>query len=470
MTIADLMQVLRKHLIAAVAAFVVVVAAVAAFTFLSPAKYTATAELFAAYAAQSNSLQNSSEMSSGASYLSTQIKTYPQLVKTQAVLQPVIDELGLDTSVADLATTVTATNPTDTFMVDISVEARDAGQSASIANAVAKNLARQISSSLYTDSTGKSPITLSVVQKAQTPLSPSSPKVVLYLAAGFVLAVIVAIGVALLKDVLNTKVDNLDDTRELTGASSLGVVPQDPLLGQLRPAVISQPDGAESEEFRRICTNISFLNLHSKEGGQLLVISSTQPGEGKTTMAVNVAAALAEEGKSVLLIDADLRHPSVARKIGVEGHVGLSHVLSGQALPRDVVQKYWKPKFHVLPAGKRPANPSILLNSTIMREVVEQALLQYDDVILDTAPMTVANDATVFAKMADGIILVVGKGVAEKKELHESVQALHAATIPILGFVFNFADPKKIRAKNYYYYSDATGGAEHRERQRPRRK
>jgi capsular exopolysaccharide synthesis family protein len=466
LTIADLLQVLRKHLIAAGAAFVVVVAAVAAFTFLSPAKYTATAELFATYTAQSDSLQNSSEMSSGASYLSTQIKTYPQLVKTQAVLQPVIDELSLDTSVADLAKTVTATNPTDTFMVDISVEARDAGQSADIANSVAKNLARQISSSLYTDSASKSPITLSIVQKAQTPLKPSSPKVALYLAAGFVLAVIVAIGVALLKDVLNTKVDNLDDTRELTGASSLGVVPQSALLGRPRPAVVSQPDGFESEEFRRICTNISFLNLHRKEGGQLLVISSTQPEEGKTTTAVNVAAALAEGGRSVLLIDADLRHPSVARKISIEGHVGLSHVLSGQALPKDVVQKYWKPKFHVLPAGKRPANPSILLNSTIMREVVEQALLQYDYVILDTAPMTVANDATVFAKMAEGIIMVVGKGVADKRELQENAQALQAAAIPVLGFVLNFADPKKMHAKNYYYYSDGAGSAEHREKPR----
>jgi capsular exopolysaccharide synthesis family protein len=217
---------------------------------------------------------------------------------------------------------------------------------------------------------------------------------------------------------------------------------------------VSNPGGSEAEEFRRIRTNIAFLSPNEQDHGHLLIISSTEPAEGKTNTSVNTAAAIAEEGKTVLLIDADLRHPSVARFLGIEGHVGLSHVLSGQASPRDVVQKYWKPNFHVLPAGKRPGNASILLNSDMMREMVEQALRQYDYVIIDTAPLSVANDAYVFGKMADGIVLVVGKGVAEKKDLRETVQALNTAEVPILGFVFNFADPKKIHSKNYYYYDE----------------
>ena len=154
--------------------FVTVFAAVAVVTFVMPPKYTATAELFATYTSQSDSQDTSSDMNSGASYLSTQIKTYPSLVKTQAILKPVIRDLGLDMTVDDLADEVTATNPTNTFMVDISVENGDAAQSAAIANSVAENLSEQISSSLYSSSgTGSSPIKLSVVQKAQTPTSPS---------------------------------------------------------------------------------------------------------------------------------------------------------------------------------------------------------------------------------------------------------------------------------------------------------
>lgn len=466
MTIADLLQAVRKHLGAAVATFVVVVTAVAAYTFLTPPKYTATAQLFATYSSQGESL-NSSEMNSGATYLSTQIKTYPQLVKTEAVLDPVIKELGLGVTADELAAEVTATNPSNTFIVDVSVVDADAGQSARIANSVAKNLSKQISSTLYTDESAKSPIQLTLVQKARTPEAPSSPKVGLYLASGVVLGLILAVGVALLLDVINTRVEGSSDVRELTKASSLGSVQRSELLNKPRPVVISQPSSKEAEEFRRIRTNISFLAPSEKDCGHLLVFTSTRPSEGKTTTATNTAAAIAEIGKSVLLIDADLRHPSVAKEMGIEGHVGLSHILSAQATPRDVVQKYWKQNLHVLPAGKRPANASVLLNSEIMVDLVEQALTQYDYVIIDTAPLSVANDAVVFGRMAHGVVLVVGRGVAEKKDLQDQATALEEADVPILGFVLNYADAKKHSKKNgnyYYYYEDSKGGHSHSHR------
>ena len=455
MTIADLLQIVRKHLASAIISFVVVFAAVAAVTFIMPPKYTATAEVFATYAGQSGETQTTNDMSSGANYLNTQITTYPELVKTEAVLQPVIKDLGLDMTTTDLAGVVTATNPPNTFMVDISAEVGDPQQAADIANSVAKNLADQISSDLYNNSSSSngSPIKLTVVQKAQTPTSQSSPNIPLYLAVGLIFGIIVGVGVALLRDILNTKVDSTDDVRELTHASSLGTVPQATILDDSRPVIVAQPAGSEAEEFRRIRTNLSFLTTTATQGhGRLLVISSTNPSEGKTTVSANVAVALAEEGKSVLFIDADLRHPSVAHKLGIEGHVGLSHVLSRQASPADVIQKYWKPNLHIMPAGKRPANASILLNSDLMKEMVEQALTQYDYVIIDTAPLSVASDATVFGRMAGGLVLVTGKGVVEKKELENTATALQAAEVPILGFIFNFADPKKIHSKNYYYY------------------
>ena len=414
-----------------------------------PPKYTATAEVFATYAGQSGETQTTNDMSSGANYLNTQIKTYPELAKTEAVLQPVIKDLGLDMTTTGLADVVTATNPTN-----ISAEVGDPQQAADIANSVAKNLADQISSGLYNNSSSSgSPIKLTVVQKAQTPTGQSSPNIPLYLAVGLILGIIVGIGVALLKDILNTKVDSTDDVRELTHASSLGTVPQATILDDSRPVVVAQPAGSEAEEFRRIRTNLSFLTTTATQGhGRLLVITSTDPSEGKTTVSSNVAAALAEGGKSVLFIDADLRHPSVAHKLGIEGHVGLSHVLSRQASPADVIQKYWKPNLHIMPAGKRPTNASILLNSDLMKEMVEQALTQYDYVIIDTAPLSVASDATVFGRMAGGLVLVTGKGVVEKKELENTATALQAAEVPILGFIFNFADPKKIHSENYYYY------------------
>ncbi|MBT1167166.1 polysaccharide biosynthesis tyrosine autokinase [Bifidobacterium simiarum] len=457
MSISDLLQMIRRRIVTAVITFVVVCAAIVAYTFLAPAKYTATSEVYASYnVSVADATQNSSAMNSGAAYLSTQIQTYPQLAKTEAVLDPVISELGLNLTADDLAGMITVSNPTNTFMVDISVESKDAQQSSDIANAVAKSLSNYVTSSASGNDAApqkqKSPVQLDVVKKASVPTQQSSPNVPMFLAAAIVLGVVAGIGAALLKDMLNTKVDSSDDVRSITHASSLGTIAQNSSLDESRPVIVAQPAGREAEEFRRIRTNLSFLTTDENEHGRLIVITSTDPSEGKTTISSNIAVALAEEGKRVLLIDADLRHPSVAHKLGIEGHVGLSHVLSGQATPKDVVQKYWKQNLHILPAGKRPANASILLNSHLMTELVNQALTQYDYVLIDTAPLSVSNDATVFGRMAGGLVLVTGKGVVEKKELQNTMQSLKTAEVPILGFVFNFADPKKTHSKNYYYY------------------
>lgn len=142
-TLLDLLKAVKKHTITAVITLVAILVAVAAFTFLSTPKYTATSELLATYrsssgAAGSGTSSVAGELSSGASYINSQIQTYPQLVKTESVLQPVIDDLGLKTTVKELAATVTASNPSDTMLVDISVENVDPKVASSIANAVAE--------------------------------------------------------------------------------------------------------------------------------------------------------------------------------------------------------------------------------------------------------------------------------------------------------------------------------------------
>ena len=306
---------------------------------------------------------------------------------------------------------------------------------------------------LYGGSKGQSPIKLTVVQKATVSQSPSSPKKGLYLSIGVVLGAVIGIFAALLKDLLSTKVEEASDVRGIVQASALGSVPKNDVLVGTRPVIIAEPNGPVTEEYRRIRTNIKFLQADKvPDRGQLLVISSMSPSEGKTTTTINVAAVLAENGAKVLLIDADLRHPSVAHRLGIEGNVGLAHVLSGQMTPVDVVQNYWKPNLHILPAGKRPANASLLLNSDMMKMLVDQALLQYDYVIIDTAPLTVSNDAIVFGSWTSGIILVTARGLCRKKNLEEVADSLRTAKVPVLGFVFNFANPKKSHNEAYYYY------------------
>lgn len=455
-TFADLFAIIRKHIVTAVICFVAVVAVAGGYAFLASPQYSATAQIIATY----NSSQDSdnagdiTQQNTGGTYVSNQIKSYPTLATTETVLKPVIAKLKLDTSVKELSNQLTVTNPSNTAFVNITATAGVASQSAAVANAVADSLSNIVEHDLYAKGVA-SPITLTVVQRAVVPQEPSAPNKKLCIVAGIAFGLVAGIVAALLKDLLNKRVEETSDVRGIVHASALGSIPANESLEGTRPVIIAEPNGPITEEYRRIRTNIKFLQVNQEEGkGQLLVISSASASEGKTTTAVNTAAVLAENGAKVLLIDADLRHPSVAHYLGIEGNVGLAHVLSGQMAPMDVVQNYWKPNLHILPAGKRPANASLLLNSDMMKMLVDQALLQYDYVIIDTAPLTVSNDAVVFGSWTNGVILVTARGICKKKSLDEIAESLHTAKVPVLGFVFNFANPKKEHKGAYYYYYD----------------
>lgn len=454
-TLMDLFHIIGKHAVSAAISCVAVFFAVCAYTLVTPPQYSATAQVFATYSDASVRDDDISSINSASTYIANQIRSYPALATTEAVLQPVIDDLGLSMTVPQVAALLTVANPEDTAFVDITAETGDPRQSAALANGVAESLQDVVENSLY-DSGQQSPVKLSIVQQAQEPASPSSPNVPLYLAVGLVGGVIVGVVVALLRDLLARRVQEARDLQDIVDAPIMGRVPEDASLKSAKPVVVSAPGGQIAEEFRRVRTNLSFTAPVEGLTSRLIVVSSVGVNEGKTTIAVNIAASFAESGARVLLIDADLRHPSVAKRLGIEGGAGLAHVLSSQAAVKDVVQRYWKPNFHIMPAGPKPPNASTLLSSDVMREMIHQALTQYDYVVIDTSPLVVANDAAVFAKMGAGVVLVSGRDVTDKRELRDVAGQLATMEVPIIGFVFNFAKEQKNPGKyDDYYYEDA---------------
>ena len=415
-TILDLFNAVRKHVITAVVTLVIVMVAICAYTFTRTPQYTATSEFLATYrssAAASGASSNASELSSGANYINSQIQTYPQLVKTESVLQPVIDDLGLDTTVKELAESVTASNPDGTMLVDISVNDPDPKQASSIANSVAENLRKQVTSTIYSDEGDKiiSPVNLTVVQQAYAPASPSSPNVKLNLAAGLAVGVILGIVVAFIKDLLDTRVRRDSDVTAVIDAPVLGSLSRNEAYAGTSPVIISRPASREAEEIRRLRTNVMFVLP-------------------------------------------DVRNPSVSKALGIEGAVGLTHLITNRVSSHDAIQRYWKPNFHVLPAGKQTMNPSILLNSRAMKALVEQVSGAYDYVIIDTAPMQVANDAAVFAKEGPELLLVAGLGVTEKKLLRQTGHELSTLSIDPVGLAMNYGETEKPQKGGYYYYGD----------------
>ena len=443
-------SIVRKYLISVIAIFLSVVVLTAVVTWLLPKKYTGGAQLYATYNSAETDAGNMSDINATGSYISSQIKSYSSLAKTEAVLQPVIDDLGLKYNVADLSKLITVNNPTGTMLVTISVETDAPEQAARIANGVADSLSTVVSSSLY--SGANSPVKLAVVQRATIPTSPSSPHKAVNLLIGILAGIFLGIGAALIRYLLDSKLRTIRDLQDITNAPLLGSISDNPELDADTPIIVREPASRTSEEYRRIRTNLSFIAPVRGTNARMIVVTSSDASEAKTTTSVNLATALAENGVRVLLIDADLRHPSVAGRLGIEGNAGLVHVLSGQASVADVVQHYWKPNFHVMPAGPKPPNASLLLNSRVMDALIAQALKQYDYVIIDTGPMAVTDDAVRFGRLGNGVLLVAGRGIGDKKDLREVVRQFASVDVPLIGTAMTYAEPPKKHHGNYYYY------------------
>ena len=208
-------------------------------------------------------------------------------------------------------------------------------------------------------------------------------------------------------------------------------------------------------------TNLSFVTPSDLNQPNVIIVTSSNPREGKTTISVNLAVALAEKGKSVLLIDADVRHPSVAKTIGMNSGVGLVSLLAGEISAKEAIQPYWKPYLHVLPSENQKESSGIILGSDAMRTLINQAAERYDYVIVDTAPMTVANDAAVFAKHGGVLVMVVGQGVAQKKAVHETFKEFNMSHTSVRGIVLNMASSDNAKRSGYYYYEDASDQKNH---------
>ena len=179
------------------------------------------------------------------------------------------------------------------------------------------------------------------------------------------------------------------------------------------------------------------------------MISSSIPGEGKSTIAINLAVSLADAGARVILVDADLRRPSIAEYLGIEGGVGLTTVLIGRAEVEDVVQPFGKTSLDLLPAGQIPPNPSELLGSVAMADLLERLSDSYDMVLLDSPPLLPVTDAVVLSNLAGGALVVVGVDRIHRPQLQQSLESLETAGAHVFGIVMNKIARREAAAYGY---------------------
>jgi capsular exopolysaccharide synthesis family protein len=401
-----------------------------AYAATLPTMYRATSSVFVS----SPRGDTTNELVQGFTFTEKLVQSFSQLATTPAVLQPVIDTLELDTTPAALAKNVSASTPLNTVIVEVTVINRSAEQSAVIANAVTRSLAT-IGQELAPVGPGGAPsVTVQTVSTAQAPLNPFSPNLGLMLATGVLLGLTAGAVFAVLRDMFDTRVRDEKDLARVSDAPLLGKVGAKDRRDPAGIVMRTMPRSAIAESYRRIQTNLEFIDVDHRP--RTIVVTSAVTGEGKTTTAVNLALALAERSSAVLLIDADLRHPGVAEVCGVETGAGLTTVLVGSLTAEDAIVRYGA-SLSVLPAGALPPNPGQLLSSDTMRTLLGRLTERYEYIVIDSPPLLSTTDALGLANIADGAIVVARYRATRRQQLKDTIESLDNVNATLLGVVLN---------------------------------
>lgn len=463
----DYARILHKSWILVVAFALLGVAAATAFSLTSDPKYQTTTQLYVSVRAADGAATG--ELVQGSSFARQAVVSYVDVVNSTLVLDRVVDDLGLSETPQQLDAMVSADSPTNTVLIDITVSNSDPGLAAQIANSVGENFADVVVNQLEKpEGEAVSPVRIETIQPALVPTRASSPNVPMNIAMGLLLGLTLGVIVAILRNVLDTRIHSSHDIESITDAAILGGIALDP-EAKTRPLVVhADPRSPRAESFRSLRTNLQFVNL--EKGPRSFVITSSIPGEGKSTTTANLAISLAETGASVALIDGDLRLPRVADYMGIEGGVGLTDVLIGRADLVDVLQKWGRAKLYVLPSGKIPPNPSELLGSTAMKQLLSALADQFDYVLIDAPPLLLVTDAAVISKQTGGVIVAAASGRTKRSELTAAVRTLESIGSNIAGIVVTMLPTKGPDSYAYGQYSYGSFEADAKETKRGRAK
>jgi capsular exopolysaccharide synthesis family protein len=285
-----------------------------------------------------------------------------------------------------------------------------------------------------------------LMDPAEVPGGPYTPNHGRDWLMALVLGLALGVAFAYTVEYLDDTVKIPDDVTRRLRLPLLGLVPA--VAGSNVPVLLNPVPHDFGEAFRSLRTSLVFTN--GTDGRRMIAVTSTQPLEGKTTTACNLAVALALGGSRVMLIDADMRRPGLHRTMGLQNEVGLSHVLTGQARVREAVQRTSEPNLYVMTAGRTPPNPSELLSSARMQNLV--ANLQagpFDWVIIDTPPVLAVTDAVIVAPYVSGLVFVIGAEMTRRAHAERAIETIQSGRPNIIGAVLNRVDLNR----NKYYYS-----------------
>lgn len=453
MQLREFLLVVRARWLVVVLVAAVVTGIAALVTYTATPVYTAEARF---YLAASN--DNASAKNQGTYIVTTDdLNTYVAVLGSPAVMNPLRERLGLAPGTPiDASAAITG----ETAILAVTARSSDPERAAAIANAIGPQLADVAGQfSVLLRATGQT-IEATTISPAGVPGTPTSPVPVRNLSLGVMAGLVLGMGIAFVRHALDTKVRTAADIRGLSPRPMLGELPLDRGKTPGTVTLDRDPHGGYAEAIRRLRTNLMFVDVTT--GRHSFVVTSATPGEGKTTTTVNLAIAMASTGDRVLLVDGDLRNPSVAGTMGLEGGVGLTTVLLGNAEIDDVVQRWRDTQLYVLAAGEIPPNPSELLGSEPMRELFDKLTPEFDFILVDSPPVVPVVDAVLLDRLTGGTLMVVASNRTKKRDVMSAVKQMTTIDAKLAGFALNFvpvseSDPYR---HGYYRYQEEQKSAQ----------
>lgn len=444
MSLRDFLRVLRKRWRLIAAAVLVCLVAAGGYTLTRDKVYQATAQIFVSTAGASDSAV---DLAQGNTFTQARVQSYTSVATSPAVIEAVIRDLGLPVSAGQLADAVSADAPLDKVLINLHARDGDPQQAARIVNAVAAEFSSVVEELEKTPGASESPVKLTVTHPAKAPTAPIEPRTRLYLALGLLVGLLIGVGVAMLREVLDNTVKDPAELGDVAGLPVLGIVPWDKVAAGSPLSFRIDAHGSRAESFRQMRTNLQFVDVDHPP--RTIAVTSALPGEGKTHTALNLAFAIADAGQRVCLIEADLRRPTLAKSLGIVGEVGLTSVLIGKADVDDVIQRV-SDNLGVIASGQVPPNPSELLESDAFRRVLDSVRQMTDVVVIDTAPLLPVADGAQIAASVDATLLTVRANKTTREQIARAIATLANVAVTPVGVVLSMTP--HTRGSSYAYY------------------
>jgi capsular exopolysaccharide synthesis family protein len=425
-------------------------------TLLATPQYAAQVRFFVTTSGTGGAAGGVTDAYQGSLFSQQRVKSYVDLLRSERLAKQIIAGHDVPLTADQVMARISAAAVPDTVLLGATVTDSSAARAEQIATALSTEFVALVQD-LETPPGGDSAtVKVEVIEGPRVNPSPVSPQPVRNLGLAALLGLVLGVGIAILREVMDTTIKTADALRAVVGVPTLATIAFD---GDAKDSPLVVHDNAQApraEAFRQLRTNLKFLDVDRPL--KVIVVTSAVPDEGKSSTTANLAITMSQAGHKVLLIEGDLRRPKVVEYLGLEGAVGLTNVLVGQVDVDTVLQPWGRDGLWVLSSGSIPPNPSELLGSQNMAELMQHLRERFDVILIDAPPVLPVTDAAVAAGTADGVMLVVRHGHATRAQVEAAAAALQGLDAHLVGSVLNMAPVKGGDAYTYAYsYDDRPG-------------